>query len=135
MYPDVRFATANGAALKDKIDDAWNNDVFIPTVGKRGAAIIEARGVSSAASAANAAIDHMRDWALGTNDKWVTMGVPSDGSYGIPAGVIYGVPVTCANGKYEVVKGLEIDAYSRTMMDKTLAELEEERAGVASLLG
>jgi malate dehydrogenase len=136
MYPDLRFCTAGGeAALKLINDEAWYRNEYIPKVGKRGAAIIEARGLSSAASAANAAIDHMRDWALGTNGKWVTMGVPSDGSYGIPAGVIYGVPVTCANGKYEVVKGLEIDAYSRTMMDKTLAELEEERTGVASLLG
>ena len=136
MYPDLRFCTAGGEAAPKLInDEAWYRNEYIPKVGKRGAAIIEARGLSSAASAANAAIDHMRDWALGTNGKWVTMGVPSDGSYGIPAGVIYGVPVTCANGKYEVVKGLEIDAYSRTMMDKTLAELEEERAGVASLLG
>ena len=136
MYPDLRFCTAGGEAAPKLInDEAWYRNEYIPKVGKRGAAIIEALGLSSAASAANAAIDHMRDWALGTNDKWVTMGVPSDGSYGIPAGVIYGVPVTCANGKYEVVKGLEIDAYSRTMMDKTLAELEEERAGVASLLG
>ncbi|HMV55467.1 MAG TPA: malate dehydrogenase [Rhodocyclaceae bacterium] len=136
MYPDLRFCTAGGEAAPKLInDEAWYRNEYIPKVGKRGAAIIEARGLSSAASAANAAIDHMRDWALGTNDKWVTMGVPSDGSYGIPAGVIYGVPVTCANGKYEVVKGLEIDAYSRTMMDKTLAELEEERTGVASLLG
>jgi len=136
MYPDLRFCTAGGeAALKLINDEAWYRNEYIPKVGKRGAAIIEARGLSSAAAAATAAIDHMRDWALGTNGKWVTMGVPSDGSYGIPAGVIYGVPVTCANGKYEVVKGLEIDVYSRTMMDKTLAELEEERTGVASLLG
>lgn len=136
MYPDLRFCTAGGEAAPKLInDEAWYRNEYIPKVGKRGAAIIEARGLSSAASAANAAIDHMRDWALGTNGKWVTMGVPSDGSYGIPAGVIYGVPVTCANGKYEVVKGLEIDVYSRTMMDKTLAELEEERTGVASLLG
>ncbi|HET7161964.1 MAG TPA: malate dehydrogenase, partial [Rhodanobacteraceae bacterium] len=103
-------------------------------VGKRGAAIIEARGLSSAASAANAAIDHMRDWALGTNGKWATMGVPSDGSYGIPEGVIYGVPVICANGEYTRVEGLPIDDFSRERMDKTLAELEEERAGVAHLL-
>ena len=136
MYPDLRFCTAGGEAAPKLInDEAWYRNEYIPKVGKRGAAIIEARGLSSAASAANAAIDHMRDWALGTNGKWVTMGVPSDGSYGIPAGVIYGVPVTCANGKYEVVKGLEIDAYSRTMMDKTLAELKEEQAGVAGLLG
>ncbi len=136
MYPDIRFCTVGGTAATQAVgDEAWYRNEYIPKVGKRGAAIIEARGVSSAASAANAAIDHMRDWALGTNGKWVTMGIPSDGSYGIPAGVMYGFPVTCANGKYEMVKGLEIDPYSRTMMDKTLAELEEERAGVASLLG
>ncbi|HWT16388.1 MAG TPA: malate dehydrogenase [Patescibacteria group bacterium] len=135
MYPDYRFATANGQALKDLInDESWNRDTFIPKVGKRGAAIIEARGLSSAASAANAAIDHVRDWVLGTNGKWVTMGVPSDGSYGIPVDVMYGVPVTCANGEYTRIQGLAIDDYSRTMMDKTLAELEEERAGVAHLL-
>jgi malate dehydrogenase len=136
MYPDYRFATVGGASLKDKIgDEAWNRETFIPKVGKRGAAIIEARGLSSAASAANAAIDHIRDWVLGSNGKWVTMGVPSDGSYGIPKDVMYGFPVTTANGKYELVRDLAIDDYSRTMMDKTLAELEEERAGVASLLG
>jgi malate dehydrogenase len=135
MYPDYRFATVNGQSLKAKIgDEAWNADTFIPVVGKRGAAIIEARGLSSAASAANAAIDHVRDWALGSNGKWVTMGVPSDGSYGIPEGVIYGVPVTTANGEFTRVTGLEIDAFSRERMDKTLAELEEERAGVAHLL-
>ena len=122
-------------SLKDMInDDDWNANTFIPTVGKRGAAIIEARGLSSAASAANAAIDHMRDWVLGSNGKWVTMGVPSDGSYGIPEGVIYGVPVTTANGEYTLVEGLPIDDFSRERMDKTLAELEEERAGVAHLL-
>ena len=135
MYPDYRFATAGGVSLKDKINDAdWNANTFIPQVGKRGAAIIEARGLSSAASAANAAIDHIRDWVLGTNGKWVTMGVPSDGSYGIPEGVMYGVPVTCANGEYTRIEGLQVDAFSRTAMDKTLAELEEERAGVADLL-
>jgi malate dehydrogenase len=135
MYPDYRFATAGGVSLKDKINDAdWNANTFIPQVGKRGAAIIEARGLSSAASAANAAIDHIRDWVLGTNGKWVTMGVPSDGSYGIPEGVMYGVPVTCANGEYTRIEGLPVDAFSRTAMDKTLAELEEERAGVADLL-
>jgi malate dehydrogenase len=135
MYPDYRFATAAGTSLKDKINDAaWNADVFIPTVGKRGATVIEARGLSSAASAANAAIDHVRDWVLGSAGKWVTMGVPSDGSYGIPEGIIYGVPVTTANGEYTRIAGLEIDAFSRERMDKTLAELEEERAGVAHLL-
>jgi malate dehydrogenase len=136
MYPDYRFATANGKALKDTInDEAWNRETFIPKVGKRGAAIIEARGLSSAASAANAAIDHIRDWVLGTNGKWVTMGIPSDGSYGIPKDVMYGFAVTCANGEYTMVRDLAVDDYSRSMMDKTLAELEEERAGVAHLLG
>ncbi|MCC7097504.1 MAG: malate dehydrogenase [Thermomonas sp.] len=135
MYPDYRFATANGQSLKDTINDAdWNANTFLPVVGKRGAAIIEARGLSSAASAANAAICHMRDWALGTHGGWVTMGVPSDGSYGIPEGIIYGVPVTCANGEYSRVEGLPIDDFSRERMNKTLAELEEERAGVAHLL-
>ena len=135
MYPDYRFATAGGVSLKDRINDAdWNANTFIPQVGKRGAAIIEARGLSSAASAANAAIDHIRDWVLGTNGKWDTMGVPSDGSYGIPEGVMYGVPVTCANGEYTRIEGLPVDAFSRAAMDKTLAELEEERAGVADLL-
>jgi malate dehydrogenase len=135
MYPDYRFATVDGASLKDKINDAdWNANAFIPQVGKRGAAIIEARGLSSAASAANAAIDHIRDWVLGTDGKWVTMGVPSDGSYGIPETVMYGVPVTCANGEYTRIEGLPVDDFSRAAMDKTLAELEEERAGVAHLL-
>jgi malate dehydrogenase len=135
MYPDYRFATVKGASLKDKIgDDGWNRETFIPKVGKRGAAIIEARGLSSAASAANAAIDHVRDWVLGTDGKWATMGVPSDGSYGIPKDVMYGFPVVCKNGKYELVRDLPIDDFSRQMMDKTLAELEEERQGVAHLL-
>ena len=136
MYPDYRFATIDGASVKDTINDAqWNADAFIPTVGKRGAAIIEARGLSSAASAANAAIDHVRDWMLGSDGKWVTMGVPSDGSYGIPESVIYGVPVTTANGEYTRITDLPIDEFSRQRMDKTLAELKEERAGVAHLLG
>ena len=134
MYTDYRFATINGESVKDMINDQeWNANVFLPTVGKRGAAIIEARGLSSAASAANAAIDHMRDWALGTNGEWVTMGIPSDGSYGIPEGVMYGVPVTCANGQYTRVEGLEIDAFSRERMDVTLEELEGERAAIAHL--
>ncbi len=136
MYPDYRFATVNGESLKDRINDAeWNANVFIPTVGKRGAAIIEARGLSSAASAANAAIDHVRDWLLGSNGKWVTMGIPSDGSYGIPEGVMYGFPVTTQNGEYSIVRDLPIDDFSRERMNRTLAELEEERAGVAHLLG
>ncbi len=135
MYPDYRFATVNGSSVKDSInDEVWNKDTFIPKVGKRGAAIIEARGLSSAASAANAAIDHIHDWLLGSNGEWVTMGVPSDGSYGIPAGVMYGFPVTTQNGTYEIVQGLEIDSFSRERMDFTLNELEEERAGVADLL-
>ncbi len=135
MYPDYRFATIDGASVKDAIaDEAWNKDVFIPKVGKRGAAIIEARGLSSAASAANAAIDHIRDWLLGSNGEWVTMGVPSDGSYGIPEGVMYGFPVVTRDGRYDIVQGLDIDAFSRERMDFTLAELEEERAGVADLL-
>jgi malate dehydrogenase len=135
MYADYRFATVGGKSVKDLINDqVWNADVFLPTVGKRGAAIIEARGLSSAASAANAAIDHMRDWALGTNGKWVTMGIPSNGDYGIPKDVMFGFPVTTANGKYEVVKGLEIDAFSQERINKTLKELQEEQAGVAHLL-
>ena len=135
MYPDFRFATVGGQSLAKLInDDAWNRDTFIPTVGKRGAAIIEARGLSSAASAANAAIDHVRDWVLGSNGKWVTMGVPSDGSYGIPEGIIYGVPVITENGEYKRVEGLEIDAFSRERLDFTLKELLEERDGVKDLL-
>ena len=135
MYPDYRFATIGGESVAKLINDpVWNRDVFLPTVGKRGAAIIEARGLSSAASAANAAIDHVRDWVAGTNGRWVTMGVPSDGSYGIPEGIMYGVPVTCAGGEYKRVTGLEIDAFSRERLDFTLKELLEERDGVADLL-
>ena len=135
MYPDYRFATVDGKSVKDSINDAaWNKDTFIPTVGKRGAAIIEARGLSSAASAANAAIDHVRDWVLGTNGKWVTMGIPSKGEYGIPAEVIYGYPVVCENGEYKLVEGLEIDEFSRERMNHTLNELLEEQAGVKHLL-
>ncbi|HEX4918589.1 MAG TPA: malate dehydrogenase [Limnobacter sp.] len=136
MYADYRFATINGASVKDMINDQeWNANIFLPTVGKRGAAIIEARGLSSAASAANAAIDHVRDWVLGTNGKWVTMGIPSDGSYGIPEKTQFGFPVTCANGKFEIVKGLEIDAFSQERINITLNELMEEREGVKHLLG
>ena len=140
MYPDFRFATADGQPVPKLVGlgtaegDAWNKDTFIPTVGKRGAAIIEARGLSSAASAANAAIDHVHDWFLGTNGQWVTMGVPSDGSYGIPEGVMYGFPCTTAGGDYKIVQGLEIDAFSKEMMMKTLKELEEERTAVADML-
>ncbi len=135
MYADYRFATVNGKAVKDLINDqVWNADVFLPTVGKRGAAIIEARGVSSAASAANAAIDHMRDWALGSNGKWVTMGIASDGQYGIPKDVMFGFPVTTAGGEYKLVEGLEIDAFSQERINKTLAELQGEQDGVKHLL-
>ncbi|MCK9259116.1 MAG: malate dehydrogenase [Azoarcus sp.] len=136
MYADYRFVTSNGDNVKGMInDEAWNRDVFLPTVGKRGAAIIEARGLSSAASAANAAIDHIHDWVLGSNGEWVTMGIPSDGSYDIPEGIIYGFPVTTENGEYKIVKGLEIDAFSRERMTHTLNELLEEREGVKDLLG
>jgi malate dehydrogenase len=135
MYPDYRFATIGGKSVKDTINDAaWNKDVHIPTVGKRGAAIIDARGLSSAASAANAAIDHIHDWVLGTNGKWVTMGIPSKGEYGIPAEVIYGFPVVCENGEYKMIEGLEIDEFSRERMTHTLNELLEEQAGVKHLL-
>jgi malate dehydrogenase len=142
MYADYRFATvpggtsnSDGVSVKDLINDHdWNANTFLPTVGKRGAAIIAARGVSSAASAANAAIDHMRDWALGTNGKWVTMGIPSDGQYGIPKDTMFGFAVTCENGEYKTVEGLAIDAFSQECINKTLAELQEEQKGVAHLL-
>ena len=135
MYPDYRFATIAGQPAPKLVnDETWYRNTFIPTVGKRGAAIIEARGLSSAASAANAAIDHVRDWVMGTSGKWVTMGFASDGSYGIPEGVMYGFPVTCAGGKYQMVKGLDIDGFSREKMDATLRELEEERDAIKHLL-
>ena len=135
MYADYRFATIGEASVKDMINDqVWNADTFLPTVGKRGAAIIAARGVSSAASAANAAIDHMHDWALGTQGKWVTMGVPSDGQYGIPKDVMFGFPVTTEGGKYKIVEGLAIDAFSQKRIDLTLAELQAEQDGVKHLL-
>jgi len=135
MYADYRFATINGESVKDMINDAdWNANTFLPTVGKRGAAIIAARGVSSAASAANAAIDHMHDWALGTNGKWVTMGIPSNGDYGIPKDTMFGFPVTCEGGEYKLVEGLPIDAFSQECINKTLKELQDEQAGVAHLL-
>jgi malate dehydrogenase len=135
MYADYRFATIDGKSVKELInDDAWNKDVFLPTVGKRGAAIIEARGLSSAASAANAAIDHMRDWALGTNGKWVTMGFASDGQYGIPKDIMFGFPVTTAGGEYKLVEGLPIDSFSQERINVTLKELQEEQQGVAHLL-
>ena len=135
MYADYRFAVADGKSVKDMIgDESWNRETFLPTVGKRGAAIIAARGLSSAASAANAAIDHMHDWALGTKGRWVTMGIASDGDYGIPKDVIFGFPVTCEGGNYQLVEGLTIDEFSQSCIDKTLAELLEEQAGVKHLL-
>ncbi len=135
MYADYRFATIKGESVAAMINDQdWNANTFLPTVGKRGAAIIEARGVSSAASAANAAIDHMRDWALGTNGKWVTMGIPSGGQYGIPDGTMFGFPVTCEGGEYKLVEGLAIDEFSQTCINKTLAELQGEQDGVKHLL-
>ncbi|MEB3198448.1 MAG: malate dehydrogenase [Candidatus Sericytochromatia bacterium] len=136
QYPDLFNALVGGANAAETINDqAWLEGQFIPTVQKRGAAIIEARGLSSAASAANAAIDHMRDWALGTPEgDWVTMGIPSDGSYGIPAGVVYGYPVTCKNGEYSIVQGLEISEFSRGRMNATLKELQEERDVVMPMI-
>lgn len=127
MFADWRFATSGGKSLPEIVgDEAWYRDTFIPTVAKRGTAIIEARGASSAASAANAAIDHMHDWIQGTNGGWVSMGVRSDGDYGIPEGIIAGVPCTCANGTYERVKGLPVDDFARKMLDITVTELKEE---------
>jgi malate dehydrogenase len=135
MYPDYRFATSEGRSLKDLIDDdGWNRSTFIPTVARRGTAIIEARGLSSAASAANAAIDHVHDWILGSDGEWVTMGIASDGAYGIPNDVIYGMPVVTANGTYSLVRDLPIDDFSREKMNATLKELQDEQAGVAALL-
>ena len=135
QYPDISHATVKGKAAKGLVDDTWYKDTFIPVVQQRGAAIIKARGASSAASAAAAAIDHMRTWALGTQgDDWVSMAVPADGSYGIAPGIIYSYPCRCKNGDYEIVQGLEIDAFSREKMDATAAELREERAAIEHLL-
>ena len=134
MYPDIRFCTIDGKAATECVDDAWYHDTFIPTVATRGAAIIEARGASSAASAASAAIDHMRDWFLGTNGSWVTMGIPSDGSYGVPEGVVCGMPVVCdGKGGYEIVKDLPFDAFSQEKLNKTVAELQGEIEAVKHL--
>jgi malate dehydrogenase len=136
QYPDVHYALVNGAAIKPQVDHAWYDGTYIPKVAKRGAEIIAARGASSAASAANAALEHMRDWALGTPaDDWTSMAVPSDGSYGIPKGLVYSFPVTCKNGEWEIVKGLDIDDYSRAKMTATQKELEEERDAVLKILG
>lgn len=135
QYPDIRFAEVDGRPAPDLVDGAWYRDTFIPRVQQRGAAIIKARGASSAASAASAAIDHMRNWTLGTRDgDWVSMAVPSDGSYGIEPGVIYSYPCTCRNGDYAIVPDLQIDDFSRGRMDASDAELREERAAVENLL-
>jgi malate dehydrogenase len=135
QYPDLHHATVNGKPALSLVDQTWYSDTFIPVVQQRGAAIIKARGASSAASAASAAIDHVRDWVLGTPaGDWTSMAVPSDGSYGIPAGVIYGYPVTCKNGDYQIVQGLSINEFSRKRMDATHKELLEEREGVKELI-
>jgi malate dehydrogenase len=135
QYPDVSNASVSGSKATDLVDQNWLAEEFIPVVQQRGAAIIKARGASSAASAASAAIDHMRDWALGTPDgDWVSMAIPADGSYGIEPGIIYSYPVRCSGGQYEIVQGLSIDDFSRERMDATETELREERAAVEELL-
>jgi malate dehydrogenase len=135
QYPDIHHATVGGKAAIDLVESDWLANEFIPTVQQRGAAIIKARGASSAASAASAAIDHMHDWALGTpSDNWVSMAIPSDGSYGVAAGIIYSHPVRCSGGKYEIVQGLEISDFSQERMLATEQELREERAAIESLL-
>ena len=134
QYPDIHHATVKGKATLQQVQQTWYEKEFIPIVQQRGAAIIKARGASSAASAASAAIDHMRSWALGTADgDWVSMGIPADGSYGIKPGVIYGYPCVCRNGEYEIVQGLEINDFARARMQVTDKELREERAGVEHL--
>ena len=137
QYPDVFTAEVDGQKIWPMINDQkWLEDNFIPTIQKRGAAIIDARGLSSAASAANAAIEHVRDWTFGTRDgDWVSMGLASDGSYGIPEGVMYGYPAVCKNGKFEIVKGIEVSDFSRSRMQATLKELTEERDAIKHLLG
>jgi malate dehydrogenase len=135
QYPDVNHASVNGEQATSRVDQQWLADSFIPVVQQRGAKIIEARGASSAASAASAAIDHMHDWALGTPDgDWVSMAVPADGSYGIEPGIIYSYPVRCSGGRYEIVQDLAIDAFSRERMETTETELREERAAIEDLL-
>ncbi len=135
QYPDISHATVRGEPAAAQVPDDWYRNDFIPTVQNRGTAIIKARGASSAASAASATIDHVRDWALGTpGDAWVSMGVASDGSYGIADGIVYSYPVTCNNGAYKIVQGLDISDFSRDKMDSTDAELREERENVAELL-
>ena len=135
QYPDIYHATVAGKAASELVDERWLADEFIPLVQQRGAAIIKARGASSAASAASAAIDHMHDWALGTPDgDWVSMGIPSDGSYGIAEGVVYSYPVRCSGGAYEIVQDLAVNEFSRARMEATEAELREERAAIEALL-
>jgi malate dehydrogenase len=135
QYPDINQCQVDGKPATGLVDLEWYRNTFIPTVQKRGAAIIEARGASSAASAANAAIDHIRDWVMGTKaGDWTSMAIPSDGSYGIEEGLIYSFPVTCQNGHYRIVQGLEIDEFSRSRMDVTMKELQEEREDVKELL-
>ena len=132
MYPDLFHAEVGGRIAAGVVDDqAWIENDFLPNVGKRGAAIIEARGASSAASAANAAIDHVHDWVNGTDGRWVSMGVASDGSYGVPEGLISGFPCTCSGGEYKIVQGLELDEFSRGRIDASVAELVGERDTVA----
>jgi malate dehydrogenase len=135
QYPDLSHCEVDGTPAKSLVnDDKWIDETFIPTVAKRGAAVIKARGASSAASAANAAIDHVRSWVLGTEaGDWVSMAVPSDGSYGVPAGLVSSFPCTCKNGAYSIVQGLSVDAYSRAKIDASVAELQEERDAVAAL--
>jgi len=135
QYPDISHCTVRGTAAKDLVDQAWIEGDFIPTVQQRGAAIIKARGLSSAASAASAAIDHVHDWVLGSRPgDFVSMGIPSDGSYGIEPGIVYSYPVVCRDGDYDIVRDLPVDEFSRARMRATEAELREERAGVADLL-
>ncbi|MGQ0701266.1 MAG: malate dehydrogenase [Panacagrimonas sp.] len=134
QYPDITNTTVAGKPAKSLVDQNWIEKDFIPVVQQRGAAIIKARGLSSAASAASAAVDHMRDWALGSSGKWVSMGVPSDGSYGIAPGIVYGYPCVCRGGSYEIVQGLPVDEFSRSRMTATENELREERAAVEGLL-
>jgi malate dehydrogenase len=135
QYPDLSHATVKGKAAASMVDEAWLAGSFIPVVQQRGAKIIEARGASSAASAASAAIDHMHDWALGTDaDNWTSMAVPADGSYGIAPGIVYSFPVRCSGGDYRIVEKLQINEFSRTRMAATERELREERAAIETLL-
>jgi malate dehydrogenase len=135
QYPDIRFAEIDGRVVAGDVDQSWYRDTFIPDVQQRGAAIIKARGASSAASAASAAIDHIRSWTLGTPEgDWVSMAVPADGSYGIEPGIIYSFPCVCENGDYSIVQGLDVDEFSRDRMNATEAELREEREAVKDLL-